>query len=471
MTGEHKLSIREKVAYGLGDTASNLYWKLFEYFQLYFYTDVFGIAPASAGIMFLVTKAFDAVSDPIVGIVADRTRTAWGRFRPYLIWMAVPFALTGMLTFYTPDLSPTGKLVYAYVTYVAVFAAYTAINIPYGALMGVMSPDPVERTSLSSYRFVLAFVGGIIVQLCTEPLVAWFGGTETTVVDGIQTITVINKQAGFFWTVACYAVVAMVLFAITFLNTRERVAPVEGSSTTLKTDLADLSRNGPWLTMFAFGLAQLIALSTRGSATAFYFTYYVGIPFGSFLVAGSVASIIGMLSAKPLVQVLGRKWLLIGSSTLVAFCTAALWFVSPEQIALMYVLQIFASLVSGPIPVLAFAMYADVADYSEWKTNRRATGLVFAAATLSHKLGGAVGSAIPALCLAYFGFLQPVEGVRQIQTDFTLWGIVAMMSIIPAFFFIVSAVVLLFYQLDGPFLDRIELDLAVRKSSVRPSHH
>ena len=468
MTGEDKLSIREKISYGLGDTASNLYWKLFEYFQLYFYTDVFGIAPASAGIMFLVTKVVDAVSDPLVGILADRTRTAWGRFRPYLLWMAVPFAVTGMFTFYTPDLSPTGKLIYAYVTYIAVFAAYTAINIPYGALMGVISADPVERTSVSSFRFVLAFVGGIIVQLCTEPLVAWFGGTETTIVDGIKTVTVINKQAGYFWTVTCYAVLAMVLFVITFLNTRERVAPVEDSNTTLKADFADLRQNGPWMVMFAFGLAQLIALSTRGSATAFYFTYYVGIPFGNFLVAGSVASIVGMLSAKPLVQILGRKWLLIGSTMITATCTAALWFVSPEQIAIMYALQIFASLVSGPIPVLAFAMYADVADYSEWKNQRRATGLIFAAATLSHKVGGAFGSAIPALCLFYFGFLQPVEGVRQMQSDFALSGIVAMMSIIPAFFFVVSAAVLLLYQLDGAFLDRIESDLAARKASVMP---
>ena len=166
-----KVPFGEKVGYGLGDTASNLYWKLFENFQLYFYTEIFGITAGAAGSMFLVTKIWDAFNDPMIGFLADRTRTAWGRFRPYLIWMSIPFALTGMLAFYTPDLPPTQKLIYAYVTYTLVFMAYTAINIPYGALMGVLSSNSLERTSASTFRFILAFFGGLVVQLCTLPLV------------------------------------------------------------------------------------------------------------------------------------------------------------------------------------------------------------------------------------------------------------------------------------------------------------
>ncbi len=461
-----RLTIGEKFGYGLGDTASNLYWKLFEYFQLIFYTDVFGITPAAAGTMFFVTKLFDAINDPLIGMLADRTRTAWGRFRPYLIWMAVPFALTGMLTFYTPDLSPNGKLVYAYITYAAVFVAYTAINLPYGALMGVISEDPVERTSLSTWRFVCAYGGAIVIQICTEPLVAWFGGTERRIVDGVSTMVVVDKQVGFFWTVVCYALVAVVLFVITFLTTRERVEPVEDSTGTWKTDLTDLVRNRPWLVMSAYGMAHLIAGWTRGSATAFYFSYYLNASFGVFLVVGSLACICGTVVAPQLRSWLGSKWIMIISSTLLALCTGALWFLGPDQIEWVYALQIVGSFASGPIVVLTWAMYADVADHFEWKNSRSATGLVFASASLSQKIGGAIGGAIPAWCLFFFGFVQPIDGDRQLQSDATLTGIVAMMSLIPAVFLILAAVVMLFYPLNREVLQQMRSDLKTRKQNA-----
>lgn len=461
---EEPLAIVEKVGYGLGDLASNLYWKLFEYFQLIFYTDVFGIAPAAAGTMFFVTKLFDAVNDPIVGLVADRTRTAWGRFRPYLIWMSVPFALTGMLTFYTPDLSPGGKLVYAYITYTLVFVAYTAVNIPYGALMGVISSDPIERTSVSTYRFVLAFVGAMIVQKFTEPLVAWFGGSELRVIDGVETLVVLDKQTGFFWTVTCYACAAVVLFLITFLTTRERVVPSPTQKTSLSGDIRDLMGNGPWMILFLFGMAQLVAGWTRGSATAYYFTYYVNSSFGNFLLAGTVAAILGMLCTKFIVRVLGAKWAMILLSVAVGLLTAAMWIPSPNQLGLMYFLHVLASFLGGPIPVMTWAMYADVADYSDWKNDRRATGLVFAAATFSQKMGGAIGAAIPAFCLYWFAFKPPVDGVEQVQSQRTLDGIVAMMSVIPGAFLVLSAVVLLAYGLDAVMLKQIQHDLNQRKS-------
>jgi len=458
-----RLSVGEKIGYGLGDTASNLYWKLFEFFQLIFYTDVFGISAAAAGTMFFVTKMFDAVTDPMVGLVSDRTVTAWGRFRPFLLWGAVPFAVTGIFTFYTPDFSPTGKLVYAYITYTTVFMAYTFVNIPYGALMGVISSDPVERTSVSTYRFVLAFVGAIIVQLLTEPLVAYFGGSEIRMIDDVQTTVVLDKQSGFFWTTVCYAITAAILFVITFLSTKERVQPVSSRSSLWSRDIKDLLSNGPWMVMFAFAMLRLLAGWMQGSATAYYFTYYVNATFGYFMVAGSVATIVGILFAKPLRNWLGAKNLMAIATFLSAIITAGFWFIGPDQIVAMYTLQILSSLVGGPLTVLLFASYADIADYSEWKTGRRATGLIFAAATFSQKMGSAIGGAIPGWCLASYGFVSPIDGVTQQQSLVTINGIIAMMSVFPAIATGAAAIVILLYPLNRRRLAEIQADLDARK--------
>ena len=462
-SSDEVVSTGEKIGYGLGDTASNLYWKLFEYFQLKFYVDVFDISAAAAGTMFFVTKLWDAINDPMVGFISDRTRTAWGRFRPYLIWMAIPFALTGIFTFYTPDLSPRGKLIYAYVTYTLVFMAYTAINIPYGALMGVISSSPQQRTSVSTYRFILAFIGGLIVQKFTEPLIGLFGGTREVTRDGKLVTEVVDPQAGFFWTVVCYAVVAVILFVITFLTTRERVKPQEKQRSTLGADVSDLMRNRPWMVLLGVGLFQIMAGWTRGSAIAFYFENYVNAPFGNFLVTATIAGIIGMLFTGTFTKIFGRKMLMIYMNVANAILTALFYFLGPDQVAMMYALNIAAAFVTGPVPVLLWSMYADVADYSEWKTERRATGLVFSAATFSQKLGGAMGAAIPGWLLSYYQYKPPVDGVKVQQTETTINGMILMMSLIPAAFLMMAAACLLFYNISEPMLAQIETDLRNRK--------
>ncbi|MFK7768555.1 MAG: MFS transporter [Mariniblastus sp.] len=465
-TDSDPISIKEKVGYGLGDTASNLYWKLFENFQLYFYTEVFGISAISAGWMFFVTKLWDAFNDPMVGYISDRTQTAWGRFRPYLVWMCVPFAVTGILTFYTPDLSPQGKLIYAYATYILVFMAYTAINIPYGALMGVISPSSLERTSVATYRFILAFCGGLIVQKFTMPLVQYFGGSTTEIVDGQEKIIPLDPQTGFFWTVVCYACLAVVLFLITFATTKERVVPQQKKNTRFWADVKDLMGNWPWMVLLIVGLFQILGGWTRGSATGYYFKYYLGVyDFGNFLVAGTIASICGMLLTKPLKQVLGAKWLMIWANVGVGLLTIAFLFLKPGQTGLMYTFHIMAGLIGGPIPVLLWSMYADVADYSEWKNNRRATGLVFAAATFSQKMGGALGGAVPGWCLASYGFREPVDGVDFEQSPETINGIIYMMSVIPGVFILFGAFVMLFYTLTEKKLELIESELKSRKET------
>ena len=467
-----KVGFGEKVGYGLGDTASNLYWKLFEYFQLIFYTDVFGISAASAATMFFVTKLWDAVNDPMIGFISDRTRTAWGRFRPYLLWMSVPFAVTGILTFYTPDFSPRGKLIYAYVTYTLVFMAYTAINIPYGALMGVISSNSLERTSVSTYRFILAFFGGLVVQKFTEPLVAFFGKTfgdsKTVVVDGVEQV-VIDQQTGFVWTVACYALLAVILFTITFLTTKERVQPQQGKNTRFRVDLKDLLHNRPWMVLLAVGLFQILADWTRGSAIAYYFKYYVGAEFGNFLVTATIAGILGMLFTRRLTAIFGKKNLLILMNLGKAILTAAFYWLDADQVNLMYILNALAAFISGPIPILLWAMYADAADYSEWKNGRRATGLIFSAATFSQKMGGALGAAVPGWTLAWYQFRAPVDGVDQTQSAETIGGIIAMMSVIPAVFIGFAVAAMFLYNLDESTIEQIETDLRDRKSKSLPS--
>jgi len=238
-----KLSFKEKVGYGLGDTASNLYWQMFVNFLLFFYTDIFGISAAAAGTMLMVSRFWDAINDPMMGIIADRTQSKWGRFRPYLIWISGPLAVVGVLAFITPDLSVTGKIIYAYITYTLIMMAYTAINIPYSALMGVLTPSTKERTSVATYRFVLAFVGAFIVQGLTLPLVRLFGGG--------------NQALGFPLTMGAFGVLAGILFYITFATTKERVQPPASQKTSLKKDLNDLIHNRPWMVLLVMGIFTL----------------------------------------------------------------------------------------------------------------------------------------------------------------------------------------------------------------------
>lgn len=535
-TRSEKLSIGEKVGYGLGDTASNLYWKTFEFFLVYFYTDVFGISAKSAGTMMLVTRIWDAINDPLVGYLSDRTHTAWGRFRPYLVWMAIPFAITGMMTFYTPDLGPQGKLIYAYVSYTLVMMAYTAINVPYGALMGVISTDSTERTSVSTYRFVAAFCGGLIVQYCTLGMVAFFGGSETVMVDGVSKEVVLNEQRGFFLTMGVFSVAAVVLFLITFATTKERVQPTQEQGSTFRADLkflltnlrfhqvmliglamlaclatafsatalvwivgvyvalslvslvsrwfgerrfrsvtevssfgldfGDLMTNGPWMVLFAFGLLQLTGLFIRGGAILYYFKYYCGDATlaTSFWVSGSFAAIAGMLLTKKLVSRFSKKSLLIGMNLAVAALTSVFVVLKPDQIYWMLGLQIASAFIGGPIPVLLWAMYADIADYSEWCNGRRATGLIFAAATFSQKMGCAVGAAMTGFALDYYQYVSPIEGTDQGQSDVTLNGLCWMMSVIPAAFLAAAGLAVCFYGIDGPTGQRIQADLQAGKT-------
>jgi Na+/melibiose symporter-like transporter len=727
MSQEQKLSIKEKIGYGLGDTASNLYFQMFINFLLFFYTDVFGIPAAVAGSLFVVSRVWDAVNDPIMGIIADRTETKWGKFRPYLIWMMLPLAVVGVALFTTPDLSMQGKIIYAYVTYIAMMMAYTAINIPYSALLGVLSPHSKQRTSASTYRFVLAFVGAFIIQGATLPLVHTLGtqdegysfsenkleiqelkgtraskfiinvsdgendishellvkinrtdappptikhllenkvlekGFKTSSIDisdlfkekglsyelsnsnkNIVNANIIDQQIqieekglgesnikvtainddykksevnfsvnviepgnkipilvkpipdmtfnitdkkktiniaeyfidqdgdqlkysslskaqgvtsakvldnnlelefretgfadivllandskggiakdtfnvkivsdkndppavyatldnlvlnqgfgkhvidisqsfvdfegdklnisvkkvdvakGFQFTLVIYGILACLLFYITFSTTNERVKPDKSKGTSLRNDLKDLLGNKPWMILLVMSLFTLGYVSIRMSSIMYYFKYYVQneLLASLFMVLGTVAVILGVACTDFLSKRLGKKKLYLIVMGLSTILTAVFYYIPKDQIIIIFAVHMLISFVMAPQAPLLWAMYADTADYSQWKNGRRATGLVFSAATFSQKFGMALGGGLAGWLLTVFHFIPNVA-----QTTETLNGIKLMMSYIPAIGTLIATLAALFYPLDDDTMEKIEADLKAREES------
>jgi Na+/melibiose symporter-like transporter len=727
-TESHKLSVKEKIGYGLGDTASNLYFQMFINFLLFFYTDVFGIPAAVAGTLFVVSRFWDAINDPLMGIVADRTNTKWGKFRPYLIWIMIPIAVIGVFMFSTPDLTIQNKIIYAYITYILMMMAYTAINIPYSALLGVLSPDTQQRTSASTYRFVLAFVGGLIVQGATIPLVYTAGddsegyaysdniltiqeidnktsriivtasdnvsesdseflinikrkgenpptlkqpindlifeqGFETKKIDisnvfqdldgdnlayevssrskdiieasltnnmlilqeegiGFSELTLLAKDEysqkshkfkvyvnakgnhqpvlvdnksditvdienpqktinlaesfydedgddlsysvfsqnsvvvsaeisdnnlilqinevgiseifltandskggfasdtlfvkcqssendppavyhtlqniilmegfkehtidlssafldldgdplvlsvkkvdvakGFQYTLIIFGLLACILFFITFVSTKERVLPPQDQQTSLKDDFKDLLRNKPWMILLVMGIFSLAYIIIRVGTIMYYFKYYIEneLLASLFMVTGTIAVIAGVALTDYLSRIFGKKKLYIIVMALSTVLTILFYFIPKEQIVLIFIVNIIIQFVMAPQAPLIWAMYADTADYSEWKNKRRATGLVFSAATFAQKFGMALGGGIAGWLLAMFNFQPNVQ-----QTPETLNGIVMMMSFIPAVGSIIATVFAFFYELDEKTMKKIGEDLASRKAN------
>lgn len=444
-----KVSFKEKVGYGLGDTASNLYFQMFVNFLLFFYTDVFGISAAAAGTMLMVSRFWDAANDPIMGVIADRTNSKWGKFRPYLIWTSGPLAIVGVLTFITPNFSITGKIVYAYITFTLVMMAYTAINIPYSALMGVISSNSQERTSVSTFRFVLAFIGAFIVQGLTLPLVSLFGGG--------------NQALGFPITMGVFGILACFLFYITFSTTKERVVVPAAQQSSLKEDIKNLMENRPWMYLLIMSIFTLGYIIIRTGTIIYYFKYFIGnVELTSlFMVLGTVAVIAGVASTQFFAKKFGKKRFYILVMGLSTILTALFYFISKENIVMIFVLNIIINFVMAPQAPLLWAMYADTADYSEWKNKRRATGLVFSAATFAQKFGMAVGGGLTGWLLAFFGYVAQAQ-----QTPETLNGICLMMSFIPAVGSLVATVAAFFYELDDNTMKNIEADLEARKTEV-----
>jgi glycoside/pentoside/hexuronide:cation symporter, GPH family len=450
------LSFGEKVGYGLGDMASNFYMGFFGLFLLYYYTDVFGIAPAAAAAMLFVTKVVDAISDPAMGLIADRTASRWGKYRPYLLWVAVPYAVLGYMLFLGPALTDTGKLIYAYVTYTLVMLAYTAINVPYSALLAVISPVSGERTKATQFRFVFASLGTLCVGAFATPLVRWLGGE--------------NEMLGFRLTIILFAVLSVLLFWITFATTRERTRPTAHHSR-IRDDLSALLQNISWIVLAATGIVVVVGLIARFASIVFYLKYYM-LDDGSriflffdrtaFITScGLIGQLIGALMTPLLTARFEKHYLMIWMNLLHAILLVFCFTIPAGQYALIVIVHSLGILTFGVIITLLFSMYTDCAEYGEWRTGKNSAGLTVSASMFSLKVGSAVGAALPGFMLAWFGFVA-----NESQTAYAITGIRLMFNVVPAIFFFLGSLLMIFYRIDRATLSRVETELQNRRAAI-----
>ena len=467
-----KIRLSEKIGYGLGDMSSSMFWKLFGAYLMIFYTDVFGISAAVVGTMFAVTRVWDSFFDPVVGAVADRTSSRWGRFRPYLLFLAVPFGIIGILTFLTPPFGQTGKIVYAFITYALMMMVYSAINVPYASLLGVMSPDPTDRNTLATYRMTFAYLGSFLALLLFMPLVNAFGGGNS---GGPMLGWLTAPQAGWLMAVGVIAVVCVLLFLGCFALTKERVRPVRQGKTSLKTDLRDLLHNRPWWILLGAGVASLVFNSIRDGATVYYFKYYVdetavgsisflGLPFvlsGLYLAVGQAANILGVILAAPVSNRIGKRRTFMAAMAVASVLSVAFFWLGKDQLVPIFILQALISVCAGSIFPLLWSMYADCADYSELQTGNRATGLIFSSSSMSQKFGWAFGTAITGWMLAQFGFQA-----NAVQSAETLQGIRMFLSLLPAAGAFLSLVFIYFYPLSEQKMRQITHELEEKRTAA-----
>lgn len=468
------VTLKEKIGYGFGDMASSMFWKIFGMYSLFFYTDVFGITAAAAGTMFLVARLWDSVFDLFVGIAADRTKTRWGKYRPYLLWFAVPFSVMGVITFFVPDFGSTGKLVYAYITYSLMMIVYSLINVPYASLLGVMSSNPQERNILSSYRMSFAFIGSFITFMLLQPLVDMFASLEgKAAVDVTKVVTetsVSTSPIGWTLAVASIGVLCTILFIFCFRWTRERVEPVnEDENTSVKQDLKNLFHNAPWWILVGTGLAALLFNAVRDGVAIYYFRDYVQFAYRMpvtgwdmttiYFLVGQAANLVGVILAPVLSSKYGKKRTYMLAMAGAAVLSVVFYFI-PNELGWILLLQTLISLCAGYVLPLLWSMFADIVDYQELKTNRRASGLIFSSSSMSQKLGWALGAALTGWILSIFKYNPHIAQ----QSMDTIFGERLMISILPAICCIIAFLGMMAYPLSEKKVKEITAELDAKRA-------
>ena len=469
------MTLKEKIGYGLGDMSSSMFWKLFSYFLPFFYSNVFGLSLADAGILMLVTRVWDAVSDPMMGILADRTKTRWGKYRPYLLYFAVPFAVCGVLLFTTPE---NGKTVWAYVTYILMMTVYTGINVPYGSLLNVMTSDSDEKSVLSSYRMFFAYGGSFIALGIWEPLCNFFDKSKAAAVETAQAAeglaSISTDPTAWNHAMIVIAGCCCLLFVLCFLFTKEYVK--SESTVSVGQDLKLLLKNKPWWLLIGAALASNLFNTVRGTATAYFFSDYILktveiapqwaflVSAGIFLSIGEVSNMVGVVLAVPMSRHLGKKSTYIISMAVLVGLSIAFFFLPATAGGYwaMIAFQIVISTFTGVISPLIWSMYADVADYSELKDGTASTGLIFSSASMAQKFGGAFGGAAVMWLLAGFGYDTTAGAV---QTETALLGLRMLMSWVPAIVAALAIVVTFFYPLTKKKMETVQVELAERRKA------
>jgi len=445
-----KLSVSEKTGYALGDLAANFVFQAMLALQLDFYTHTFGLTAAQAGTLFLVVGLGVAFLNPVMGMIADRTTTRWGKFRPWLLWTSVPFGIISVLTFTTPQLSPGAKILYAWTTYILLRVIYTVNNVPYASLTAVMTQDPDERTSISSYRQIAANSAGFIVQSLAVLMVAFFGRG--------------NDARGYQLTMGLLSVLSVIFFIISFFVTKERIQPDPQQKTSLGQDLSDLFSNRAWVALFLVTLFYFAAILVRGNVMLPYFRFVAGNVslFAWFNGFGLAALLMGVACSTAVSVRVGKRELFIASMILAGIFSMALYMISPHAtyvIIAAEVLRQFSFGLSGPI---LWAMMGDVADYGEWKNGRRATGAVTGGIVFALWAGLALGGAIAGWLLSAYGLVSKAD----VQSVHTQTGILLTASIYAGLFFLAAAACLFFYPLTREKNQSIANELAERRKKA-----